>query len=46
VINYFSAGEMSQFKPDYIILKAGLLGSFSLAPRIEDRGVTMGGGGR
>jgi hypothetical protein len=30
MIGYFSAGsEMTQFKPEWIILKAGLLGSCS-----------------
>jgi hypothetical protein len=29
VLGYFSTGEVSQFKPDNIILKAGLLGSYS-----------------
>lgn len=26
LIGYFSVGEMNQFKPDYILLNAGLLG--------------------
>jgi hypothetical protein len=42
LIDYFFAGGMSQFKPDYIILKAGILGSCScvssLAPRIDAPG--------
>jgi hypothetical protein len=37
LISYFSASEVSQFRPDLIILNAGLLGSCfgvnSLAPR-------------
>jgi hypothetical protein len=41
---------MSQFKPDCIVLKAGVLGSYSLASslalRIEARGVTIGRGER
>ena len=45
-MSYFSAGEMSQFKPVLVILNAGLLGSCSwislLAPRTEAREVTMG----
>lgn len=46
LMSYFSAGEMSPFKPHSIILNAGLLGSCSqassLAPRTEARLVTMG----
>jgi hypothetical protein len=46
LIGYFSAtSQMSQFKPDWNILSAGLLGSCSvassLAPRIEAKRVTM-----
>jgi hypothetical protein len=35
--------KQAKFKPDYIILNGGLLGSLasSLAPRIKARGVTM-----
>lgn len=43
MISYLSAtSDISQFKPDYIILKAGLLGNCSQAPRIEAREVTTG----
>jgi hypothetical protein len=39
---FFAVGKMSQFKPDWISLKAGLLGSYSwassLALRIEGWG--------
>jgi hypothetical protein len=46
MIGYFSTGEISHFKPDSIILKAGLLRSCSLVsslvPRVEARGFTMG----
>lgn len=44
LISYlFSAAQMSQFKPAWIILNASLLGSrsCSLAPRTEVREVTM-----
>jgi hypothetical protein len=52
IIGYFSTSEMSQFKADYIILKAGLLESCSrvssLVPRIEAGESPWGkkGGGR
>lgn len=45
--SYFSASEMSRFKPESIILMPDLLGSsswvISLAPRIE---AGVGGGGK
>ena len=43
MIGYFStAGKMSQFNPDQIILKVGLLGSCSLAPKTKAKEVAMG----
>jgi hypothetical protein len=37
---------MSQFKPDWMILTAGLLGSCPLAPRTKAREITVGKEGK
>jgi hypothetical protein len=50
VTGYLSAGEGRQFKPDEVVLKAGLLRSCSpatsLTPNIESRNVAHRGKGR